>query len=171
MDRSRRTDAKHISSWVVKTWPASIPLGLGEPGQASTGWRRTHDQAFTASRFGHITAGGVHRYQDIALIAAAAKDRLLLESLNDMYLEPLSTSGKKAVAIRATLKAYFAAQRNGVSAAAALGVTRQTVTNHLRAYERHSGRDLTVQANALELALSLEELGFIATDGCTCSQR
>jgi DNA-binding PucR family transcriptional regulator len=60
--------------------------------------------------------------------------------------------------LRHTLRAYFAAERNVSSAAAALGVTRQTVTNRLRVIEETLDRPLGVWATEIEAALRMEEL-------------
>ncbi|MBA3865218.1 MAG: helix-turn-helix domain-containing protein [Solirubrobacterales bacterium] len=66
--------------------------------------------------------------------------------------------------MRKTLRAYFAANRNGASAAAALGVSRQTVKNRLRAAEELIGRGLTECAADLETALRLEKVSAIAIE-------
>jgi DNA-binding PucR family transcriptional regulator len=59
---------------------------------------------------------------------------------------------------RETLRAYFAAGRNISSAAAALSVHRDTVSNRLRAIEAKIGRPPDACAADLELALRLEEM-------------
>ncbi len=53
---------------------------------------------------------------------------------------------------RETLRAYFAADRNISSTAAALGVDRRTVTNRIRAIEDLFGRPLKDFATDLETA-------------------
>ena len=54
---------------------------------------------------------------------------------------------------RDTLRAYFAAERNVSSTAAALGVDRRTVRNRIRAIEDLVGRPLNLIAADLEIAL------------------
>ena len=56
-----------------------------------------------------------------------------------------------------TLRAYFAAERNISSTAAALGVDRRTVTNRIRAIEGLFGRSLKDFATELEIALQLDD--------------
>jgi DNA-binding PucR family transcriptional regulator len=56
---------------------------------------------------------------------------------------------------RRTLRAYFAAERNVSSAAAALGVRRQTITSRLHVIEERLGRSLGVYATELDAALRL----------------
>ena len=58
---------------------------------------------------------------------------------------------------RETLRAYFAAERNVSSTAAALGVDRRTVTNRIRAIEDLFGRPLKDFATELETALRLDD--------------
>ena len=57
---------------------------------------------------------------------------------------------------RETLRAYFVAERNISSTAAALGVDRRTVTNRIRAIEDLFGRPLKDIAAELETALRLD---------------
>ena len=55
----------------------------------------------------------------------------------------------------ATLRAYFCAQRNVSSTAAALGVDRRTVANRIHAVEDLFGRPLTTFAVEMETVLRL----------------
>jgi DNA-binding PucR family transcriptional regulator len=135
-----------------------MPLGIGEIGEGLPGWRRSHEQAGAAAALARPGASAAVRYRDVAMIAAAAKDPLLLASLREMYLAPLDKEDGR-VPLRQTLRAYFAADGNSSSASSALGVTRQTVANRLLAVEEHLGHPLHKCAAALQVALSLEELG------------
>lgn len=98
------------------------------------------------------------RYSDVCLLAAGIKDDVLIESLRDLYLAPLERGPAGGRALRATLRAYFAARSNASSAAAALAVTRQTVTKRLRRVEEELGIPLESCARELELALELDDL-------------
>jgi DNA-binding PucR family transcriptional regulator len=82
-----------------------------------------------------------------------------VRSLRQLYLEPLAGERDGGEVLRETLRAYFEAERNVSSAAAALGVKRHTVTNRLRAAEEKLGRSLNVCAGELDVALHLEDLG------------
>jgi DNA-binding PucR family transcriptional regulator len=86
-------------------------------------------------------------------------DDLLTTSLRRLYLAPLSDERDGGAVLRETLRAYFAADRNGASAAAALRVTRQTVNNRLRVIEERLERPLSACATELEAALRLDDLG------------
>ena len=57
-----------------------------------------------------------------------------------------------------TLRAYFAASQNISSTAAALGVTRGTVSKRLAAIEERVGRPLNRFSAEIETAIRLEEV-------------
>lgn len=69
------------------------------------------------------------RYGDVAVLASTFRDNLLVDSLRTLYIETLRT-GRDGGGERLcrTLGAYFAADRNAASAAAALGISRQAVS-------------------------------------------
>jgi DNA-binding PucR family transcriptional regulator len=73
---------------------------------------------------------------------------------------PLVEDSDRGTVLRETLHAYFATARNTYSTAAALGVSRQTVGNRLRAVEERLGRSLDSCATEVEIALRLEDPGF-----------
>lgn len=136
-------------------------LAVGEAGSGADGWRLTHRQAAAAAAVGTNGAISIISYGDVALVASAVCDDLLLASLRQMYLAPLAAERDGETA-RRTLRAYFEADCNSASAAAALAVSRQTVNNRLRAVEDRLGRPVRDCTKELEIALRLEELGFLA---------
>jgi DNA-binding PucR family transcriptional regulator len=87
------------------------------------------------------------------------QDDLLATSLRQLYLEPLAEERDGGETLRETLRAYFAAERNVSSAAAALSVNRHTVTSRLRTIEKRLGRPLSTCATEIDAALRLEDLG------------
>ena len=97
------------------------------------------------------------RYADVALLASVLRDDLAVASLHELYLEPLERERDGGRAARETLRAYFAAERNISSTAAALGIDRRTVTNRIRAFEELFGRSIKECAAELEIALQLDE--------------
>lgn len=155
----RPLDANRVVAWIEKHWPASVQLGIGEPGEERRGWRRSHGQAREAVGLSRAGGRSAVRYRDVALAAAAAKDPLLLSSLWELYLLPLGEEKDGDPQLRRTLRAYFASARNGSCAAVALGISRQTVGNHLRNVEECIGLPLAQCGDALATALCLEELG------------
>ena len=140
---------------------AEIPLDrmivtVGEPGEGLSGWRLSHRQAKAALPIAERRGEAILHYADVVLLTSILRDDLVATSLHQLYLEPLETTPDGGKAARETLRAYFAAERNISSTAAALGVDRRTVTNRLRAIEELFGRPLKDIAAELETALRLD---------------
>ena len=134
-----------------------VTVTVGEPGEGIAGWRFSHRQAKAALPVAERRGQPVLRYADVALLASILRDDLLATSLRQLYLEPLARGRDGGKVARQTLRAYFAAERNISSTAAALGVDRRTVTNRIRAAEDLYGRPLGDIATELETALRLED--------------
>jgi DNA-binding PucR family transcriptional regulator len=139
-------------------WPEHLPLAIGEPSQGPAGWRLTHRQAQAALLIALRSSEAIVRYSDVAVLASMLQDELLTASLRQLYLEPLAVGRDKGRALRETLRAYFAAERNISSTAAALGVNRHTVTNRLRVIEDRLECPLGSCAMEIDAALRLENL-------------
>jgi len=142
--------------------PGELSLGpalaVGEPGEGLSGWRLSHRQARAALSVALRSGDSVVRYVDVALLASAMGDELLASSLRRLYVEPLERERDGGEAARETLRAYFAAEQNVSSTAAALGINRGTVAKRLRAVEERIGRQLTSCGIELFVALRLSEL-------------
>lgn len=148
-------DMRQLEDLLQQAWPAKAPVALGEPGEGVSGWRLSHDQARAAWSVGRCPEEGICRYANVALLASMLRDELLAESLHQLFIKPLEAERESGVAAKETLRAFFAAGRNVSSAASALGVTRQTVSNRLRAIESVLGRSLLKCGLELEAALVL----------------
>ena len=133
-------------------------LALGEPAHGLIGWRLTHRQAQAVLPIAKRTGKPCLRYADGALLASLLQDDLLAASLQERYLSPLASERDGGEALRETLRAYFAADRNASSAAAALGVSRHTIANRLRIVEEKVGRTLTSSGAEIEAALRLHDM-------------
>jgi PucR C-terminal helix-turn-helix domain/GGDEF-like domain len=155
----RPLDMEEFDSLVSQSWPAHASLAIGELGQGLAGWRLTHQQARAALPIAIRSPKSFIRYSDVALLASMLQDDLLATSLRELYLAPLESERDGGEMLRETLRAYFKADRNVSSAAAALGVSRQTVTNRLKAVEQRLGRSLNTCASEVYAALRLESLG------------
>jgi len=155
--RRDRLDSGQISIELAGALGRDLRIGVGEPAQGRAGWRLSHNQARAALSVAGRTRKEVVRYADVALLASAIKDEVLTTSLRALYLEPLEDERGDGETLRHTLRAYFAAGRSTSSAAAALGVTRNTVTNRIRATEERIGHLRPSLAAHLELALSLDD--------------
>ena len=137
--------------------PSGIFVSLGEPGEELAGWRFSHRQAKAALPVAERRGEPVLRYGDVAVLAAIGRDDLLETSLRRLYLEPLEPGREGGKVARETLRAYFDAERNISSTAAALGVDRRTVRNRIGAIEELLGRPLRGSLADLEIALRLDE--------------
>jgi hypothetical protein len=136
----------------------ALTIALGEPAQGLAGWRLTHRQAEAAMEVARRDPGSVARYRDIAILATALKDDVLAASLRGLYIAPLREQRDRGEVALETLRAYLVADRNASSAAAALGVNRNTIAERLRAIEAAIGRPLSACGPELEAALRLAEL-------------
>lgn len=140
------------------------PFAIGEPGSGIAGWRVTHAQAKAAYTVARRRGRSSVRYADVALLASTLRDDLLVNSLRELYLDPLARERDGGVTLRKTLRAWFEADRNLSSAAAALGVNRRTVANRLHTVDERLGRPLAREtATHMEVALWLEELAAMST--------
>lgn len=133
-----------------------VAMSCGELGVGLPGWRLTHRQAAAALPIAEREPGRLTHYADVALLASALQDELLATTLRSLYLAPLSAVRGGGANLRATLRAYFETERNISSAAALLGVSRQTIRNRLIGIEEKLGRSLDSCGAELEIALRLD---------------
>jgi hypothetical protein len=153
----RSPDHEELQRLLTSALPPRVSLAIGEPGKGPAGWRLTHRQARAALPIALRGPEAFVRYADVALLASILRDELLDTSLREMYLEPLEAERDGGAVARETLRAYFAAGGNVSSAAAALGVSRQTVASRLRAIEERLGRAIDGYGTEIEVALRLLE--------------
>lgn len=135
--------------------PGGVFVTVGEPGEGLQGWRFSHRQAKAALPVAERSGRPILRYADVAVLAAIDRDNLAAASLRQLYLAPLEEMRDGGKLARETLRAYFEAERNVSSTAAALGVDRRTVRNRLGAIEEQLGRPLRGSLADLEIALRL----------------
>jgi hypothetical protein len=152
----RRVDSADVERLVSPDWPVSVRMAIGEPAQGLVGWRLTHQQALAAMPIARRRSKKLVRYADVALLASMLQDDLFATSLRQLYLAPLAAERDGGEVLRETLRAYFAAERNTSSTAAALGVSRRTVSNRLRLIEAKLGQPLSGAATEIEAALLLD---------------
>jgi PucR-like helix-turn-helix protein/diguanylate cyclase with GGDEF domain len=138
---------------------SSISIAIGEPSDGIDGLRLTHLQARAALPIAAQTKGRLVRYADVAVASCAWGDDVLARSLSQIFLAPLAADREGSANLLKTLQAYFATGRNAASAAAQLGVSRQTVNSRLHAISDKIDRPLDRCGPELETALKLWELG------------
>jgi DNA-binding MarR family transcriptional regulator len=153
----RRFDSRELDSLASFSWPEGMAIACGEPAQGLSGWRLSHRQALAALPLAQRRPGSPVPYPDVALVASALQDDLLVTSLRRRYLAPLEAHRDGGLAAKETLRAYFAASGNVSSASAALGVSRTTVRARLDAMEESFGRPLDAASAEIEVALRLDE--------------
>ncbi len=156
----RRSDPPEIEHRIASIWPENACLAIGEPGTGLKGWRLSHLQAQAALPIALREPGAPIRYGKVALLASMLKDDLLLRSLRELYVAPLQNGRGDGKTAQETLQAYFASERKVASAAHALGVSRQTMENRLKAIERSLGIPLSAYATDLEVALRLNDVAM-----------
>lgn len=149
-------DAMGIRS-ALAGWPVQLALSLGEPSEGLTGWRLTHRQARAGLPIALRRPGEPVRYAEVALLTSCLQDDLLRASLGELFLEPLGKDPETRELHCETLHAYFAVDCNISSAAASLGLSRQTVRSRLRAVEEQLGRPLASCSVELRMALELHQ--------------
>lgn len=154
----QRLDPKEIT-WLPM--PQAVSLSIGEPGHGLRGWRLSHRQAETALSVALRRPKPLTFYADVALLASVLRDDDLVAFITDSYLSPLSAERDGGATLCRTLRAYFVAGHNVASAAAALGVSRQTVTSRLRVVEERIGRPLGTCRTEMEAALQLADIGSV----------
>jgi hypothetical protein len=150
-------EAGELCGLAARSAPGGAAVAIGEAAEGTAGWRLTHRQAAAALPLAERGEDRVARYIDVALLAATVGDDLLAASLRRFYLTPLERGRDGGRIARETLRAYLKADRNVSSAAAALGVSRNTVTSRLRAIETAIGRPLRSCAAEFDIALRLDE--------------
>ena len=137
-------------------WSGEATVGIGEPSEGIAGWRLTHRQAGAVQTILLRRRERVSRYAKVALLACVVSDDLFATSLRKIYLRPLAAERDGGATLRETLRSYCAAEGNISSAAAALGVSRQTVAKRLRATEERVGHPLRECLTEIDAALRLE---------------
>lgn len=148
----------HLCDRIAERRHAAAYFALGEPARNVDGWRLTHRQAVAAMPMAKRDTSGVINYGDVALLAAVLRDDVLAESLRRAYLIPLETEHDGGHALRETLSAFLAAGRNASSAAAALGVSRQTLKKRICTAEERIGQPLDRRSAEIQTALRLPGL-------------
>ncbi|HEX5608543.1 MAG TPA: helix-turn-helix domain-containing protein [Solirubrobacterales bacterium] len=147
-----------LERYLTESTPAQISIAIGEPRRGLEGWRQTHHEAQVALQVMLCRPQRVTRCRDVILISAVMRDQSLAMSLIETYLAPLDGRGDSGQVLRRTLREYFNADQNAVSAAAALGVARHTVERRLRSVEERLGQTLDTCGPQMQVALGAEEL-------------
>ena len=142
---------------------SGLRLGIGRPLDGLDGFRSTHRQAVCAHRASLALDQAVTSYVDVALEDLASRDEQAASEFVAEQLAGLDGDGRREVALRETLRAYFASGHNAKSTAARLGVHQQTVAQRLRTVEERLGISVIERRCELETALRLR--AYLPADG------
>ncbi|HET7509441.1 MAG TPA: helix-turn-helix domain-containing protein [Solirubrobacterales bacterium] len=153
----RDVSAAEVEERLRADCPASARVSLGEAASGLAGWNRTHREAAEALAVARRQNQTVVRYGEVQIFAAMLGNELMQRSIEEHYLLPLANGKSRGVEPLASLRAYFAADRNGKAASFKLGVSPQTVTNHLQRVEECIGRPVASCGMELEAALLLAD--------------
>ena len=138
-----------------------IRIAFGLEGFGESGFRSTNHQALRAQWVARAGPAVIH-YGDVAMEALATEAETDAKAFVAHELRGIDDGSAPSERLRETLVAYFDAELNAASAAAALGVHHQTVTNRLRAAEERLGHPLG--SRQLELALALRLRSSLARE-------
>lgn len=130
-------------------------LALGLEGFGEAGFRATNRQALRARWVARSGAEPVVHYGDVAVVALASENHCDARAFVANELLGIDDDSPTSQRIRETIVAYFAADHNAASAAAALGIHQQTVANRLRVAEERLGHPVSARRVELETALRL----------------
>jgi hypothetical protein len=137
---------------------AQASVAVGEPRRGLDGWRQTFREAQAALQVLLYRPQPIARCRDVILVSAVVRDPTLATSLIETYLAPLNGRSDSGEVLRKTLRAYFQANQNANTAAAALRVARHTVERRLRSVEEKVGQTIDTCNAQLQVALWAEEL-------------
>jgi len=135
--------------------PPGTGIAVGLEAFGEEGFRATHRQAQRARRIALRLGLSVAAYSEVAAEALLGDDAAEARAFVAHELRGIEDDSVASQRIRETIAAYFAAEHNAASAAAALGVHQQTVANRLRAAEERLGRPVSSRRFELEAALRL----------------
>lgn len=134
---------------------------VGEPRQGLAGWRQTHHEAKFAVIMARHESRGVTRCADALPVIGAVQNEAIIEMYEKTYILPLNELYKRGYPARKSLLAYFKYGRSASAAARATKMTARTVQNHLN--DARGVLDPPLNMTGLEIALRLEELGYMAS--------
>ncbi|HEX5376787.1 MAG TPA: helix-turn-helix domain-containing protein [Solirubrobacterales bacterium] len=156
---TRTFDVVELARLLDEGTPGGTSVAIGDPRRGLKGWHQTFREAQAALQITLYRPQPLTKCRDVILESAVLRDPYLASSLIETYLAPLDEGrNDRGDVLRKTLRAYFGANRNIVSAASALNVARQTVERHLRRIEERLGQPIDICNAQLQVALSLEEL-------------
>jgi DNA-binding PucR family transcriptional regulator len=139
-----------------------ISVALGEAGAGIAGFRRSHEEAVLARRVHQLRSRGRQptcvRFSDVALEVMLTHSREEARRFVAQQLGDLSAEDKSVARVRDTLRVFLEENGSFQSAAARLGVHKNTVAYRIRRAEELIGHGVRERQLELEIALRLAPL-------------
>ena len=140
----------------------SIQIALGQVGEAIGGFKRSHEEALLARRVQRLRREGRQptcvRFSDVALEAMLTNGRDEARRFVAQQLGDLALPEKSIARVRETLRVFLEENGSFQSAAARLGVHKNTVAYRIRRAEELLGHGIREQPLELQTALRLAPL-------------
>lgn len=140
--------------------PAGIRVALGGPSSGLAGFRRSHDEARRAQRLVDLAGdrgAPVTRFEEVRLADLLSRDLPAARAFVAEELGGLAGTDERSETLREFLRVLLAAEGNATSAAAALGLHRNTARQRLARAEELRGRPVTQGGAELRAALVLAD--------------
>jgi DNA-binding PucR family transcriptional regulator len=137
---------------------AGVRVAVGGVASGLEGFRSSHDQARRARRVARLAARGapsVTRFEDVALLDLLSCDLPAARAFVAVELGGLASRDERAGELREFMLLYLIAGDSHTSAAATLGVHRNTARQRLQRAEELRGRPVTQHRSELLAALVL----------------
>jgi DNA-binding PucR family transcriptional regulator len=137
-----------------------VHLAVGGVASGLAGFRTSHDEARRARRVARLAAGGapsLTRFEDVSLVDLLSCDLPAAQAFVAVELGGLASRDERAGELREFVLLYLTAGDSHTSAAATLGLHRNTARQRLQRAEGLRGRPVTQHRNELLAALVLAE--------------
>lgn len=154
LDTRSRVDRNILTATLTAT--PEIFAALGEPSSSLAGFRRTHQQAFSAAVVARVNDPPRERvtpYIDVAPIAAMCSDLESARAWVSETLGPLAINGERQARFRKTARVFFATGGSYAATADLLHLHRNTAQYRVRKAEEMRGRPFRDERLDVELAL------------------
>lgn len=139
---------------------AGVQVAVGGLGSGLDGFRTSHEEARRARRVARLAPRGapsVTRFEDVALVDLLSRDLPAAQAFVAVELGGLASGDERARELREFMLVYLTAGDSHTSAAAMLGVHRNTARQRLQRAEELRGRPVTRHRSELLAALVLVE--------------
>jgi DNA-binding PucR family transcriptional regulator len=157
--RDERPEPPVLEAAIAHIAPA-VHLAVGGMTSGLEGFRRSHEEARRARRVARLATGGaptLTRFEDVALVDLLSRDLSAAQAFVAVELGGLAFRDERARELREFVLLYLTAGDSHTSAAATLGLHRNTARQRLQRAEELRGRPVTQHRSELLAALVLAD--------------